>query len=193
MITSVFTILAALLAIPQTLVLAQDNSTYPTYGIGVIFVYELNESWAEYPPCSSLSPPAGCLTSDGQFAWSYCGSYASHGNGTITIQQNGNNDTWLDIYHNETIDNLFLGTDSVEEGGEPDSIPVWTFLGENEDEIPPDLLVAQSPDGEYTAGPLWYLDNVQDNFFDLTPVETESHHVGPFGLCFIRFWDGDDE
>ncbi|KAL4790896.1 hypothetical protein BDV19DRAFT_393630 [Aspergillus venezuelensis] len=187
-------LIAALVAIPKTLVLAQDNTSFIDYGIGVIFVYEQNETtWAEYPSCQTLVPPAGCLTSDGQFSWNYCGSYVSHGNGTITIQQNGNNDTWLDVYHNETVDNIFIGTDSAAEGGDTESIPVWTYVGENDEGIPPDLLVVQSPDGEHSAGPLWYLDNAQDNDFDLAAEETEAYHVGAFSLCFVRFWDGDDE
>ncbi|KAL4767931.1 hypothetical protein BDW60DRAFT_211534 [Aspergillus nidulans var. acristatus] len=220
MITSVLSVLLATLAAltipipdipPNFLVLAQDTSTqttpsFPEYGIGVIFVYETNESWATYPPCSSLTPPAGCLTSAGQFAWSYCGSYASHGNGTISVQLNENNNTRLDVYYDEEFQNYFVGTVDVFEGGEEEedeegttTAAVWRLFGENDEEIPPEFLVTELPaslssrGGRRTAGPLWYLDRAQDNEFDLASIQTETHSVGSFGLCFIRFDDGDED
>ncbi|KAL5043627.1 hypothetical protein BDW71DRAFT_187757 [Aspergillus fruticulosus] len=197
--------------LPNLLVLAQDAPTqakpsFPAYGIGIILVYEFNESWATYPPCSSLTPPAGCLTSAGQFAWSYCGSYASHGNGTISVQQNENNNTRLDVYYDEEFQNYFIGTVDVSEDGEEEeeeqgttTASVWRLFGENDDEIPPEFLVTELPaslsgtKGRHTAGPLWYLDNAQDNEFDLASIQTETHSVGSFGLCFIRFDDGDED
>lgn len=156
MVTSVLSVLLATLAVltipipdipPNFLVLAQDTPTqttpsFPAYGIGVIFVYETNESWATYPPCSSLTPPAGCLTSAGQLAWSYCGSYASHGNGTISVQLNENNNTRLDVYYDEEFQNYFVGTVDVFEGGEEEedekgttTAAVWRLFGENDDEV----------------------------------------------------------
>ncbi|KAL4972218.1 hypothetical protein BDW66DRAFT_144602 [Aspergillus desertorum] len=195
--------------LPNLLVLAQDTptqitSSFPSYGIGVIFVYEFNESWATYPPCSSLTPPAGCLTSAGQFAWSYCGSYASHGNGTISVQLNENNNTRLDVYYDEELRNYFVGTVDVSGDGEEEeegttTAAVWRLFGENNDEIPPEFLVTELPaslsrtEGRHMAGPLWYLDRAQDNEFDLASIQTETHSVGPFGLCFIRFDDGDED
>ncbi|KAL6230975.1 hypothetical protein BDW75DRAFT_244343 [Aspergillus navahoensis] len=186
---------------------AQTSPSFPAYGIGVILVYEFNESWASYPPCSSLTPPAGCLTSAGQFAWSYCGSYASHGNGTISVQLNKNNNTMLDVYYDEEFQNYFVGTIDVFEDGKEEqekedgtaTAAVWRLLGENDDEIPPEFLVTKLPaslsstEGRHTAGPLWYLDRAQDNEFDLASVQTETHSVGSFGLCFIRFDDGDED
>ncbi|KAI9375042.1 hypothetical protein BJX61DRAFT_540191 [Aspergillus egyptiacus] len=252
MTSSVLSILLATLVVlaiptpshlPSLLVLAGDTPTKPTrgsfpaYGIGIILVYEFNQSWASYPPCSSLTPPAGCLTSAGQFAWSYCGSYASHGNGTISAQMNQNNNTRLDVYYDKELQNYFLGTTDVFEDAEEDegkgpgasTAAVWRLFGENDDEvctptkagiltrksidvqgevpllisereqIPPDFLVTELPASpsrpgrRRTAGPLWYLDRAQDNEFDLAAIQTKTHSVGVFGLCFIRFDDGDED
>ncbi|KAL4936749.1 hypothetical protein BDV06DRAFT_227593 [Aspergillus oleicola] len=193
------TLLATLtLTIPQTLlqVQAQTFGHFPIAGQGVIFAYEFNESWTLYPPCSSLTQRAGCITGVAQLSWTGCESWASHGNSTITLQSDNN--TWLDIYWSFEAENYLLGAFDAEsdvEGGDPVTVAIWSLLGENGDGIPPDFLVAQAPHVDYTAGPLFYLENSQGFNSDLAAVQTEAHSVGPFGLCFIRFhdWDDDDE